>query len=78
MKDGLICTVTATDMGEVTGVNVGNKQAFYFENSPVYALPSTGGEGIYWYSIGGMLMMCAAVLILYRIKNKKVRGCRRA
>lgn len=78
VKDGLICTVTATDMGEVTGVNVGNKQAFYFENSPVYALPSTGGEGIYWYSIGGMLMMCAAVLILYRIKNKKVRGCRRA
>ena len=65
---------------ESTGTNGTkvSKQTFYFNNTPVYALPSTGGEGIYWYSIGGMLMMCAAVLILYRNKNKKVRGCRRA
>ena len=54
------------------------KIIFYFENDPVYALPSTGGKGIYWYSIGGTLLMMAGALILYRNKSKKVRGCRRA
>lgn len=54
------------------------KTIIYFDNETVYALPSTGGEGIYWYSIGGTLLMMAGALILYRNKNKKVRGCRRA
>lgn len=49
-----------------------------FLNEALYELPSTGGEGIYWYSIGGTLLMMAGALILYRNKNKKVRGCRRA
>lgn len=34
-------------------------------NSELYGLPSTGGPGIFWYTIGGMLMMMAAA-ILYR------------
>ena len=38
-------------------------------NKDFYKLPSAGGAGIYWYSIGGMLLMMAAVLILY--KNKR-------
>lgn len=46
-------------------------QRFYFENDPVYALPSTGGEGIYWYSIGGTLLMLAGALILYRNKKRE-------
>ncbi len=33
-----------------------------------YELPNSGGMGIYWYSIGGMLLMMAAALILYRYK----------
>lgn len=33
-----------------------------------YNLPQAGGRGIYWYMIGGVLLMAAAVLILY--KNK--------
>ena len=40
-------------------------------NTQLYELPSSGGIGIYWYSIGGMLLMMAAALILYR---KNVRG----
>lgn len=35
-----------------------------------YELPSSGGMGIYWYSIGGMLLMMAASLILYRNKHR--------
>lgn len=60
------------------GKTEGDKEIFYFENTPAYALPSTGGEGVYWYSIGGTLLMMAGALILYKNKTKRVRGCRRA
>lgn len=39
-------------------------------NVELYELPSSGGMGIYWYSIGGMLLMMAASLILYRNKHR--------
>lgn len=45
---------------------------YTYENTPVYALPSTGGTGIYLYMIGGMLLMFAAVWILYKNKCKEV------
>lgn len=35
-----------------------------------YILPSSGGSGIYWYLIGGVLLMMAAALILYKDKLK--------
>lgn len=41
-------------------------------NNAIYELPSTGGSGIYWYSIGGMLLMIAAALILYKNKCREV------
>ncbi len=43
--------------------------SYYFENTPMYELPSTGGIGTYWYTIGGMLLMMAAALILYKKKK---------
>lgn len=46
--------------------------AYTYENTPVYALPATGGTGIYLYMIGGMLLMFAAVWILYKNKCKEV------
>ena len=36
----------------------------------LYALPHSGGSGIYWYLIGGVLLMMAASLILYKDKLK--------
>ena len=45
---------------------------YVYENTPIYQLPSTGGKGIYWYSIGGMLLMMAAALILYKNKSRGV------
>lgn len=44
----------------------------YFKNETAYALPSAGGIGIYLYMIGGMLLMFAAVWILYKNKCKEV------
>lgn len=42
------------------------------KNDMLYELPSTGGLGIYWYTIGGMLFMMAAALVLYKNKHREV------
>ena len=47
---------------------------FYFTNTPLYDLPSTGGNGIYVYMIGGVALMMAAMFILYKMKCKGVRN----
>ncbi len=39
---------------------------FYYENEALYALPDSGGTGIYGYVLGGMLFMTAAVLMIYK------------
>ena len=39
---------------------------FYYVNEALYALPDSGGTGIYGYVLGGMLFMTAAVLMLYK------------
>ena len=46
--------------------------AYVYKNTPVYALPSTGGTGIFLYMIGGMLLMGAAAWILYKNKRREV------
>ena len=42
------------------------------KNDMLYSLPSTGGSGIYWYSICGMLLMMAAAWIIYKNKCREV------
>ena len=42
------------------------------KNNILYSLPSTGGNGIYWYTIGGMALMMGAALILYKDKRKRM------
>lgn len=60
-------TTKETDAeGKETGVVT---YSYYFKNTPMYELPSTGGIGTYWYTIGGMLLMMAAALILYKKKK---------
>ncbi len=50
------------------------KLVYTFTNKPMYELPNSGGSGIYWYLIGGMLFMMAGALILYKNKCREVRG----
>ena len=45
---------------------------FYYANEALYSLPSSGGSGIYWYILGGMLLMMAAVLMVYKQKRGEV------
>lgn len=42
------------------------------KNEVLYSLPSAGGSGIFWYTIGGILLMMAAALILYKNKCGEV------
>ena len=48
------------------GVYVNGVLTFYYVNEALYALPESGGTGIYGYVLGGMLFMTAAVLMLYK------------
>ncbi len=42
------------------------------KNEVVYNLPNSGGSGIYWFSICGMLLMMAAAWIIYKNKCREV------
>lgn len=47
---------------------------YQLTNAKVYSLPESGGNGIYWYMIGGMVLMSAAAWILYKNKCREVLG----
>lgn len=42
------------------------------ENEALYALPSSGGFGIYWYMVAGVAMMILATAIQYKNRRKEV------
>ena len=42
------------------------------ENEAIYNLPSTGGTGIFVYTIGGTLLLMAAALLIYKMKREEV------
>ena len=72
-------TVTVNDEGitvsgntNVTVKTTNNTYVITVANDLLYELPHTGGIGIYLYMIGGMLLMFAAVWILYKNKCKEV------
>ena len=45
---------------------------YYFENDPLYELPSAGGPGIFLYMIGGTLLLIAGSLMIYINRRKGV------
>ena len=72
-------TVTVNDEGITVSGNTNvkvkttnNTYVITVANDLLYELPHTGGTGIYLYMIGGMLLMFAAVWILYKSKCKEV------
>ena len=44
------------------------------QNEVIYELPSTGGLGIYWYMVGGILLMLVAALMYIKKWSKGVPG----
>ena len=51
-----------------------NNNIYQLTNAKVYSLPESGGSGIYWYMIGGMVLMSTAAWILYKNKCREVLG----
>ena len=68
-QNGSLKSITGVKSGNTA--TSGNKTTCYFENAPSYDLPSTGGRGILWYAMSGMLFMMAAVFILYKNKCRE-------
>lgn len=69
-EDGV---TTVTNLNELdSDVNLDDDNKLAVRNHPLYALPSTGGMGIYWYMFGGVLLMSAAAFITYRNKRREV------
>ena len=67
MKDGV-----PVKMDDEKAVIKDGILTFYYANEALYSLPSSGGAGIYWYLFSGMLLMMAAVLIVYKQKRGEV------
>lgn len=71
-------TIKDANGNEISAISLTNNttgktyDAYVYENTPVYTLPSTGGTGIFLYMIGGMLLMGAAAWILYKNKRREV------
>lgn len=58
-------------IGEVTFYNQNGILTLYYDNEVLYELPSAGGPGVHWYTLGGTLLMAGAALIVYRQKRKR-------
>ena len=67
MKDGV-----PENMNGESAVIKDGILTFYYANEAIYSLPSSGSNGIYGYLFGGMLLMMAAVLIVYKTKRGEV------
>lgn len=59
-------------IGGETSYLLNGIETFDYENDPVYSLPSSGGPGIFWYTISGALLLMAGTLILYNLKKGEV------
>lgn len=58
------------DMWEV--LKEENQIVLKVKNEMIYELPSTGGPGIFVYTIGGTLLLMAAALLIYKMKREEV------
>ena len=70
-RDSEVISVQLNDENVTPTLKDGNYQIL-IENTPLYDLPSAGGNGIYLYMIGGILLMFAAAWILYKNKCREV------
>lgn len=67
MKDGVPVNMDGENAVIKDGI-----LTFYYANETLYVIPSSGGSGIYKYLFGGVLLMMAASLIVYKNKRREV------
>lgn len=71
-EDGNDIEVSADNKWNLSGPDENKVYVLTVQNDAVYDLPSAGGPGIYWYIFGGVLLMAAAMLMLYKNKCKEI------
>ena len=59
--------------GTITGNYEDGILTFYYKNTPMYALPSSGGRGIFGFIAGGILCMTGGAWIFWN--RRRCRGC---
>ena len=67
-----IGTDTTVGDGEVKFWNEKGILTLYYDDTPLYSLPSAGGPGIFLYMIGGTLLLMAGSLMIYISRRKGV------
>ncbi len=67
-----IRAITANNGETIETAVDGNTTIFYFKNDALYALPSSGGPGIFLYMIGGTLFLMAGSLMIYINRRRGV------
>lgn len=60
------------DGEELNGPDENGVLIYKIENEALFTLPEAGGPGIYWYIFSGVLLMAAALLVIYKNKCKEV------
>lgn len=72
---GALVSVTSSTNKEVPRSTIQNDTEtmhFYFDNTVIYDLPSTGHTGIFNILMSGILLMFAGILIIYKMRGKGV------
>ena len=76
INNSALISITREDGTSVSPMQSKTREAemvirYAFTNDPLYALPSAGGPGIYWYTLSGALLMMGAALIVYKQQRKR-------
>lgn len=71
-KTGALKAVKVNDTELTPELQENGEYHILIENAVIYNLPNSGGSGIYWFSICGMLLMMAAAWLIYKNKCREV------
>ena len=72
-KHGKLKTITSSTGKDIVKFEQQDgKISYYYDNTPIYDLPSTGHTGIFNILLSGILLMFAGILIIYKMKGKEV------
>lgn len=71
-RNGALKSIKLGDTEVVPELQDSGEYHILIENAVIYNLPNSGGSGIYWFSICGMLLMMAAAWIIYKNKCREV------
>ena len=72
-KHGKLKTITSSTGKDIVKFEQQDgKISYYYDNTPIYDLPSTGHTGIFNIMMSGILLMFAGILIIYKMKGKGV------